>query len=103
MTRGADGCLAYLPGGQAVAVAGRRVEVVDTIGAGDSFQSGLLSGIADAGRLHPARIADLDVEVVRTILDRAVAASAMTCQRVGANPPTKAQLEAALAARPPGG
>ena len=95
MTRGPEGCLAYLANGQAVAVSGRRIEVVDTIGAGDSFESGLLAGVADAGYLDPARVAELDVAVVRAILGRAVMISAMTCARVGANPPTKAEVEAA--------
>jgi fructokinase len=99
MTRGPDGCLAYLANGEAVAVAGMRVEVVDTIGAGDSFESGMLAGIAGSGLLDPTRVSDLDGEIVRTILDRAVTASAMTCQRIGANPPTRAELDAALAAR----
>jgi fructokinase len=98
MTRGPDGCLAYLANGDAVAVSGVPVEVVDTIGAGDSFESGLLSGIADAGFLDPRLLPDLDVETVRSVLGRAVTVSAMTCQRVGANPPTRAELEAAIAA-----
>jgi fructokinase len=99
MTRGPDGCLAYLADGDAVAMPGMRVEVVDTIGAGDSFESGLLSGIADAGLLDPARLAAIDADTVRTVLDRAVTLSAMTCQRVGANPPTRAELDAVLAGR----
>jgi fructokinase len=99
MTRGADGCLAYLADGDAVAAPGIRVDVVDTIGAGDSFEAGLLSGIADAGFLDPARASDLDAATVRSILDRAVTASAMTCQRVGADPPTRDELDAAIAAR----
>jgi fructokinase len=98
MTRGPDGCLAYLANGDAVAVEGMRVEVVDTIGAGDSFEAGMLAGIADSGRLDPARLSDLDADTVRTILGRAVTVSAMTCQRIGANPPTRDELEAALAA-----
>jgi fructokinase len=91
--------LAYLANGEAVAVAGVRVEVVDTIGAGDSFESGMLAGIAGVGLLDAAQVPALDAEVVRTILDRAVTASAMTCQRIGANPPTRAELDAALASR----
>jgi fructokinase len=96
MTRGPDGCLAYLADGNAVAVPGKRVDVVDTIGAGDSFEAGLLSGIAEMGWLVPGAIAGLDVDAVRRILDRAVTAASMTCQRVGANPPTREELEAAL-------
>jgi fructokinase len=99
MTRGPDGCLAYLARGDAVAMPGVPVDVVDTIGAGDAFESGLLSAIADTGFLDPERVYDIDVETVRAVLDRAVTVSAMTCQRVGANPPTLAEFEAVLAAR----
>jgi fructokinase len=96
MTRGAEGCLAYLANGEAVAVAGRPVDVVDTIGAGDAFEAGMLSGVAAGGYLDPGIIAELDVSTVRAILDRAVLISAMTCQRVGADPPTRAEVDAAL-------
>jgi fructokinase len=97
MTSGPEGCRAVLSSGVSIAMPGRRVEVVDTIGAGDSFTSGLLSGIADSGFLHPTRLADIDADAVRRVLDRAVIVSAMTCQRVGADPPTRADLDAFLA------
>lgn len=94
MTRGPEGCLAYTTDGTQVAVAGARVEVVDTIGAGDSFESGLLSGLADADALRPSRVAGLAVDVIERILRRAVLASAMTCQRAGADPPSRSELDA---------
>jgi fructokinase len=99
MTRGPDGCRAVVASGESIAVPGQQVEVVDTIGAGDSFESGLLAGIADGGFLSPERLATLDVASVRAILDLAVTVSSMTCQRVGADPPTRAELEAARAGR----
>ena len=43
---------------------------------------------------HP--LAQLDVGVLKILLDRAVAASAITCSRAGANPPTKRELEDSL-------
>lgn len=95
MTRGADGCAAVLASGGVVELAGASVQVVDTIGAGDSFESGLLSGLADAGRLTPADLADVTADEVRAVLARAVAVSAMTCERAGADPPTRAEYEAA--------
>jgi fructokinase len=44
------------------------------------------------------RLAKLDVGVLKTLLDRAVAAAAITCSRAGANPPTKRELDESLGA-----
>lgn len=99
MTRGADGCIARLRDDDGVEIPGVRVDVVDTIGAGDAFESGLLSGIADAGFLGADRVYELRAATMRAVLDRAVMVSAMTCQRVGADPPTIAEYDAAMAER----
>ena len=52
VTRGPQGCLAVTRSGALVERDSARVDVVDTIGAGDSFESGLLSGLVDAGADH---------------------------------------------------
>jgi fructokinase len=95
MTLGADGAMALLDGSK-VAVPGRKIGVVDTVGAGDSFHSALLAGLNEHGLLTRDRLAKLDVGVLKILLDRAVAASAITCSRAGANPPTKRELEDSL-------
>lgn len=97
MTRGGDGALMHVTAtGETESVAGRSVSVVDTVGAGDSFQSGLLSGLLDAGllgstaarrRLRAATLAEL-----RPSVDRAIETSAITVSRAGANPPTRDEL-----------
>lgn len=82
VTRGADGAVAVLDGGDQLEVPGRQVEVVDTVGAGDSFTGGLLS------------VLDLDdlAGSVRAALERAVTVSAITCGRAGADPPWASEL-----------
>ncbi|HVZ01187.1 MAG TPA: carbohydrate kinase [Dongiaceae bacterium] len=95
VTLGADGAMALMGGGK-VAVPGRKVKVVDTVGAGDSFHSALVAGLHDRGSLTLDGLAKLDLEAVRTLLNRATAAAAITCNRAGANPPTKAELESTL-------
>ncbi|MFC6705460.1 carbohydrate kinase family protein [Flexivirga alba] len=97
MTRGGAGALMHVTTtGETQSVAGRIVSVADTVGAGDSFQSGLLSGLLDAEllgsadartRLRRATAADL-----RPAVDRAIATSAITVSRAGANPPTRDEL-----------
>ena len=63
---------------------------------GDSFHSALLAGLNEHGLLTRDRLAKLDPATWKGLLDRAVAAAAITCSRAGANPPTKRELEAAL-------
>ena len=94
MTRGADGCVAVKATGESMELPGVNVEVVDTIGAGDSFAAGLLSGLADVGCLRPRAISAQPVESLHAALQRAIDVSAMTCERAGADPPTRARYDA---------
>ncbi len=82
ITRGPHGALGIPAGGDVVEVPGRSVEVVDTVGAGDSFTGGLLS------------VLDLDdlPGSLEAALARAVEVSAITCSRAGADPPWAAEL-----------
>jgi fructokinase len=95
VTLGPEGAFA-LSNSHRVAVPGRKVKVADTVGAGDSFHAALLAGLHDGGLLKRERLADLPDDVVQKLLERAVAAAAITCSRPGANPPTKAELEVYL-------
>ena len=97
ITLGGEGAIAWHRAApeEPIRVAPQRVQVVDTVGAGDSFMSGLLSGLLDAdllgrGRREALRASSPDD--VRSALDRAVATSAITCSRAGSNPPTRAEL-----------
>jgi fructokinase len=95
VTRGGDGALAVGPSGTPVERPGRTVDVVDTVGAGDSFMSALLAGLARRDLLGADRrtaLAALTDEDVAALLDEAVEASAVTCSRPGANPPRLAEL-----------
>lgn len=68
-----------------------KVDVVDTVGAGDSFGGGFLATWVDAG-LGRADLADLDA--VRRAAERAVVVAGITCTRAGAEPPRLADLPA---------
>ena len=95
VTRGAEGAVAFL-GDRTVEIPGRRVKVVDTVGAGDTFSAALLAGLRKAGRLKPERISDCDPEALGSVLNYAVVASSITCSRRGADLPTADDVEAVL-------
>ncbi|MFZ0049904.1 MAG: PfkB family carbohydrate kinase, partial [Streptosporangiaceae bacterium] len=68
-------------------------EVVDTVGAGDAFTSGLLDGLARRGLLAPARLAVVsDPATLAAVIDDASRVAGVTCSRPGANPPSRAEL-----------
>ncbi|WP_137120548.1 PfkB family carbohydrate kinase [Segeticoccus rhizosphaerae] len=97
ITRGGEGAVVTLPGtSEATSVDAKVVDVVDTVGAGDSFMSGLVSGLLDAsllgGRSARERMRESNLPDIRPAVARAVAASAVTVSRAGANPPTRAEL-----------
>ncbi|GAY09780.1 carbohydrate kinase [Pseudonocardia sp. N23] len=99
VTLGADGVLAGTAGGVRTRLPGRPVDVVDTVGAGDTFSAGLLAGLHGRGLLGASArealraIGSADFDAV---LDGAVRAAAITCSRRGADPPTAAELAASL-------
>ena len=75
------------------------VTVVDTVGAGDSLAAGLLTGLLDAGVTTRGALEALPDDELLALLDDAALVAALNCTRVGADPPTRAELEAARAAR----
>jgi fructokinase len=93
VTMGSSGCVGLRPSGSPLRASGVTVDVADTIGAGDAFASGLLSGLADSGGLAPGGVAGLDDVEVRSVLERAVLVSALTCRRSGADPPTREEYD----------
>lgn len=96
VTRGADGCTARTSTGLEARTPGLAVCVADTIGAGDAFMSGLLSGLADVDCLSPAALQALEAKDLESALQKAIAVSALTCTRAGADPPTRAEYAAYL-------
>ncbi|SOE04181.1 PfkB family carbohydrate kinase [Blastococcus haudaquaticus] len=71
------------------------VTVVDTVGAGDSLAAGLLTGLLGAGVTTRAALEALPDDALLALVDDAALVAALNCTRVGADPPTRAELEAA--------
>ncbi|MCO5091547.1 carbohydrate kinase [Bosea sp. (in: a-proteobacteria)] len=97
VTQGERGATAFSAAGR-VSVPGRRVSVRDTVGAGDTFHAALLARLSRTGRLSPEAIAALDRDAIADLIAYAAAAAAITVTRRGADLPTAAEVEAAMAA-----
>ncbi|WP_265520863.1 carbohydrate kinase family protein [Oerskovia flava] len=96
VTFGGEGAVAVTAAGE-TRVAAPRIDVVDTVGAGDSFMGALLDGLWTAGLLGAERreeLGSIDEPTLRTVLEQCVAVAAVTVSRAGANPPTRAELTA---------
>jgi fructokinase len=97
VTRGEHGAVAGSKEGF-VAVAGIPIEVVDTVGAGDSFGAALIAALVDEGAFGPRATRTSDQDVLSRAVSYAVAASALTCTRTGAVPPSRDEIHAQLRA-----
>lgn len=91
VTRGGDGAIAWGPAGR-VDVPPVKVTVIDTVGAGDTFQCSLLTWLAEHDRLSPAALDGLTLDELRAAAGFAAQAAALTCSRRGADLPRRAEL-----------
>lgn len=87
ITRGNDGAIAWHAGAGQIEVAAPKVEVADTIGAGDSFQAALLFALHKQGRLVRQQLKDISTDELRRALSFAANCAGLTCTRPGADPP----------------
>jgi fructokinase len=97
VTRGENGAVA----GSAeacVQIPAIPVVVADTVGAGDSFGAALVVALVDNGAFGPQATCAPDEAVLARAVSYAVAASAITCTRTGAVPPSREEIEAQLRA-----
>jgi fructokinase len=85
VTRGANGLVGYTAEGR-VEVPGVKVDVVDTVGAGDTVGAIVVEAMLAHGLI------ELHGDLLRSVLTRAAAAAAITCSRKGAQPPFKHEL-----------
>lgn len=94
LTRGASGPV-ILSGNGRVEMAAEPIRVSDTVGAGDSFMAGLISGLAKLGALGAEgrrQLQTLTLDQLHAVASYANRAAAITCSRKGANPPWSAEL-----------
>ncbi|WPZ22317.1 carbohydrate kinase [Sulfitobacter faviae] len=87
LTRGGEGATGYLANGEEVQVPAVKAEIVDTVGAGDTFNAGVLAKMSELGQLHKSALATLAPEVLSEALAYGARVAAVTVSRAGANPP----------------
>lgn len=73
-------------------VAATKVTVADTVGAGDTFNAGVLAALHEAGALSKAGVAALPDAVLDAALSLGTRSAAVTVSRAGANPPWRHEL-----------
>ncbi|MEU4212013.1 carbohydrate kinase [Streptomyces sp. NPDC026206] len=94
VTRGGEGLSVHTRDGACFAVPAVPVEVVDTIGAGDTVNAALLHRLAARDALSHEALAALDEPAWLDALTFAASAAATTCSRAGAEPPFAAEVGA---------
>jgi fructokinase len=95
VTHGGEGAFATTSAGARIHVAAPKVQVADTVGAGDSFMGGLIDGLWSAGLLggeQRSALHDVDTATVESVLERCTRIAAITVSREGANPPRSDEL-----------
>ena len=98
ITRGEKGSLAAF-GENVLERPAPKIDIVDTVGAGDTFHAGLLAWLDAKGLLTPQGVAGLSEAQIKDGLDFAAAAAAIVCTRRGANPPSWDEVEQFLSER----
>lgn len=96
VSRGGDGSVAITASGQHLAVPSPQVRVSDTVGAGDSYMSGLLDALWSADLLGAHRreaLHAIQSQTLRAAMAHAARIAAITVSRPGANPPGRTELD----------
>lgn len=92
VTRGREGAVGYLADSSETSVPVQAVEVADTVGAGDTFNAGVLAELDRLGRLSKTELRALSTGDLRAALLKGAKVAAITVSRAGANPPWAHEL-----------
>lgn len=92
LTRGGAGATAFHSDGRSVSVNAVPADIVDTVGAGDTFNAGILAKTAELGLLTRVELARIETSQLEAILKFGAEVAAVTVSRAGANPPWRHEL-----------
>jgi fructokinase len=104
VTHGGLGSTAFVRDLEPVRRPAYPTSVVDTVGAGDAFMTGLLDSLARRGISSPKRLPPLtrDLAALSGLLDDAALIAGLTCSRRGGGPPWRTEVELRRAQRSDG-
>jgi fructokinase len=91
VTRGREGALAWTPNHHVVSHA-RPTKVLDTVGAGDSFQAALLTALSERNSLDASSLRKLSASGLSEVMAFAATAASITCSRRGADLPRRSEV-----------
>ena len=93
VTDGGDGARLYRKNQAMLSVATPKVEIIDTVGAGDTFSGATIQQLL-LGKLETRQaLVGASNEVLHKIITFAARAAALNCTRAGCNPPTLAEMQ----------
>jgi fructokinase len=92
VTRGGEGASGFLKNGAQIDVPAQPVQIVDTVGAGDTFNAGVVAKLNERGHLTKKALSTLTPEAAHEALSFAASVAAITVSRAGANPPWRDEL-----------
>jgi fructokinase len=99
VTLGAEGSRAFTAGASVRSDIYPAAPGGDNVGAGDTLMAGILTWLSDHDALSPQRMVTLAADELTEMLWFGAVAAGINCGRVGANPPTRAEVEAVLRRR----
>jgi fructokinase len=98
ITLGAEGSMAFTKGATVRSPIYPATPGGDNVGAGDTLMAGILTWLTDNGALAPEKLGALSEAELKAMLWYGAVAAGINCSRVGANPPTRAEVEAVVKA-----
>lgn len=87
LTCGNKGAFGFQKGRQTVVTPAETVDIIDTVGAGDAFNAGVLASLSGLGQLQKSRLRNLSSDSLKAAMSYGAKVASITVSRAGANPP----------------
>ncbi len=92
VTDGSDGARLYRKNQSVLEVKTPQVQVIDTVGAGDTFSGATIQQLLSRHLEHRSALENASDQVLLEVIDFAAKAAAINCTRAGCNPPRLAEM-----------
>ena len=92
VTKGAEGVAAYVKNKKVINLPAQKVNVIDTVGAGDTFNAGFLAKLSNLKLLSKSNVKNLSSKHISMALEYGIKVASITVSRKGANPPLLSEI-----------